>query len=102
MTKKKESSSSAAVKKSVEKKVRFEFPAPDAHEVCLAGDFNHWNVLANPMKKDRKGIWKTAVPLAPGRYEYRFVVDGHWENDPACSSCIPNDFGGTNCVSTVE
>lgn len=102
MAKKKETESSVATKKSITKKVQFEFLAPDAQEVCLAGDFNNWDVLASPMKKDKKGLWKAALPLAPGRYEYRFLVDGQWENDPVCSDCVPNEFGSMNCVRIVE
>ena len=84
------------------RKVQFEFPAPEALEVYLAGDFNNWDSNASPMKKDKKGIWKTALSLKPGRYEYRFLVDGNWENDPSCSNCIPNEFGSQNCVRIIE
>ena len=84
------------------KKVQFEFPAPDAQKVYLAGDFNNWDLRANLMKKDKKGTWKTALSLKPGRYEYRFLKDGDWENDPACAGCVPNNFGSSNCVRIVE
>ena len=84
------------------KKVQFELPAQDAQVVHLAGDFNNWDASANPMKKDKKGIWKTSLSLKPGRYEYRFLVDGSWENDPACCDCVPNEFGSQNCVRIVE
>ncbi len=102
MAKKKEVGSNVATKKTVAKKVQFEFPAPDAHEVYLAGDFNNWNVLANPMKMDKKGLWKVSLALAPGRYQYRFFADGQWENDPVCSECVPNEFGSMNSVRIVE
>jgi len=88
--------------KTLTKKVHFEFPAPEALEVYLAGDFNNWNSSANPMKKDKNGIWKTALSLKPGRYEYRFLVDENWENDPVCCDCVPNEFGSQNCVRIVE
>jgi 1,4-alpha-glucan branching enzyme len=84
------------------KKVPFELLAPGAQEVCLAGDFNHWDISANPMKKDKKGLWKTTLTLKPGRYEYRFFVDKNWENDPSCSDCVPNEFGSQNCVRIIE
>ena len=84
------------------KKVPFEFLAPDAREVFLAGDFNNWDTGANLMKKDKKGIWKAVVPLKPGKYEYRFLKDGTWENDPSCCDCVPNEFGSQNCVRIVE
>ena len=84
------------------KKVQFEFLAPEAKEIYLAGDFNNWDTNANPMKKDKKGTWETTLSLKPGRYEYRFLVDDNWENDPSCSCCVPNEFGSKNCVRIVE
>jgi hypothetical protein len=54
------------------------------------------------MKKDKKGIWKTTASLKPGRYEYRFLVDGDWKNDPCCPGRVPNEFGSQNCVRIVE
>jgi 1,4-alpha-glucan branching enzyme len=88
--------------KAITRKVSFQFQAPEAQEVYLAGDFNNWDTSTNLMKKDKKGIWKTILSLTPGRYEYRFLVDGNWENDPTCSCCVPNEFGSQNCVRIVE
>jgi 1,4-alpha-glucan branching enzyme len=84
------------------KKVAFAFPSPEAKQVSLVGEFNHWDRDANPMKKDRKGVWKATVSLEPGRYEYRFFVDGAWENDPSCPGCVVNEFGSLNCVKIVD
>ena len=85
-----------------EKRVRFEFPSPETKEVYLVGEFNHWDIHANKMKKDKNGIWKTTLSLKPGRYEYRLFADGNWENAPSCSGCVPNEFGSQNCVKIVE
>jgi 1,4-alpha-glucan branching enzyme len=101
MVTRKKTESKAGSVKSLQRKIKFEFSAPEAKEVCLAGNFNQWNTQANPMKKDTKGIWKATLSLEPGQYEYRFFVDGHWENDPACSSCVANEFGGQNCIRVV-
>ena len=98
----KRSTEDTRTKKVLTKKVQFELPAQDAQVVHLAGDFNNWDASANPMKKDKKGTWKTSLSLKPGRYEYRFLVDGNWENDPACCDCVPNEFGSQNCVRIVE
>lgn len=83
-------------------KIQFVFCAPVAQKVSLGGSFNNWDTLAHPMKNDKKGIWKVTVNLKPGRYEYRFLVDGKWENDPSCTECVLNDFGSMNCVRIVE
>lgn len=84
------------------KRAQFEFAAPEAREVYFVGDFNGWDTKANPMEKDDDGIWRAILTLKPGRYEYRFFVDGNWENDPSCSSRVPNEFGSKNCVRIVE
>jgi 1,4-alpha-glucan branching enzyme len=102
MAEKKSTRTTKTKAKILTKKVPFEFLAPEAQEVYLAGDFNHWDTCANLMKKDKKGIWKISLPLTPGRYEYRFVVDGNWENDLSCTGCVPNEFGSQNCVRIVE
>lgn len=83
------------------RKVQFEFLAPDAREVYLVGSFNDWNKSGTPMKKDENGIWGKTLSLEAGKYEYRFFVDGSWENDPSCPGCVPNEFGTQNCVRTV-
>jgi len=88
--------------KDVPKKVQFEFSAPEASEVSIAGEFNNWDTRANPLKKEKNGLWKITLPLTPGKYEYRFLTDGKWENDLSCSGCVPNRFGSQNCVRIVE
>lgn len=102
MIRKKTAEKSIKKGSAITKKVQFEFLAPQAQEVYLTGDFNQWDVDANPMKKDKKGIWRTAISLTPGRYEYRFVVDGNWENDPSATHCVPNEFCSYNCVRIVD
>ena len=84
------------------KKVALKLIAPYANKVSVAGDFNNWDVNANPMKKDWKDDWKATLNLKPGRYEYKFYVDGSWQNDPSCNSNVPNQFGSTNCVLEVK
>lgn len=63
----------------------------------VTGTFCDWQE-GYPLKREKKGLWKATLTLAPGRYEYRFVVDGEWRNDPHCTECVPNPFGTENCV----
>ncbi len=88
--------------KNLEKSVSFEYYAPFAEEVCLSGEFNQWNSMAAKMKQDQDGNWRISLKLAPGRYEYRFLVDGNWENDPKVAEYVPNAFGTWNCVFEVQ
>lgn len=79
----------------------FAFEAPAAHQVSLAADFNHWDAKALPMQKDPDGMWRVSVPLKPGRYEYRFFVDGDWQDDPFAQQKVANPLGSHNCVQIV-
>jgi len=90
-----------AAKKTGYKRATFTFMAPEAQRVQLAGDFNSWDINAHPLKKASNGLWKRTLNLSPGRYEYRFLVDGQWQNDPQCESYIPNAFGEDNSVITL-
>jgi len=83
-------------------KTEFSLSAPQAKSVFIAGNFNQWNLSSHPLKQDKNGVWKISLPLGPGRYEYRFLVDGHWQNDPDCSSFIENPFGTLNCLRIIE
>ncbi|MBI4550504.1 MAG: isoamylase early set domain-containing protein [Candidatus Omnitrophica bacterium] len=85
----------------LEKKISFKLNAPQAQAVQVAGCFNEWNPESFRLKKAADGNWKGEWKLTPGRYEYRFVVDGRWENDPKAAS-VPNNVGSTNSVLEVK
>lgn len=73
-----------------------------ATAVQLAGDFNNWSAEATPMRADMSGRWVTALPLRPGRYRYRLVVDGNWVTDPHNTYVESNQFGELNNVVEVD
>ncbi|MGA6926806.1 MAG: glycogen-binding domain-containing protein [Desulfosarcina sp.] len=75
-TTKKKSKSQPASKR---KRTTFSLDAPAAARVILAGDFNGWDARRHPMRKKADGRWEKCVMLSPGRYEYKFLVDGKWE-----------------------
>ena len=82
-------------------KVTFAFTAPDAAAVLVTGSFCDWESNSISLKKGRDGVWKAVVSLLPGRYEYRFLVDGQWRDDPAAAERAVNDFGTENCILHV-
>ncbi|HTW95474.1 MAG TPA: AAA family ATPase [Tepidisphaeraceae bacterium] len=74
----------------------------DAKTVLIAGDFNHWSPMSTPMICGaRPGEWRTALPLKPGRYRYRLIVDGVWVTDPNNTYVEANQFGELNNVIEV-
>jgi chromosome partitioning protein len=81
--------------------VIFTIEAPDAARVQLVGDFNGWVVDGNEMKPMGR-TWKKVVKLQPGRYQYRYVVDGRWLSDPLNSTVEPSPYGGDNSVLVLE
>lgn len=88
-----------------EKKIRridFVLDAPEAQLVLLVGTFNDWSLTKHPMKKDANGQWKKSVMLSPGTHEYKFVVDGHWIEDPQNERRILNSFGSANSIVHVR
>ena len=70
-----------------------------AKEVNLAGDFNDWIPAPMPIVNDE---FRISLHLAPGRHEYKFLVDGQWCNDSAAAESAPNQFGTTNSVLHVR
>ena len=82
--------------------VRFAFHKPDAKRVLVCGDFNGWSPSAPPMKRHDDGHWETTIALAPGNYQYKFLVDGEWVADPAAQKNVPNDHGSLNSVVEVR
>lgn len=65
---------------------------PKAKQVYLAGSFNDWSNTATPMRHTAKG-WEATIDLKPGKYLYKFVVDGSWELDRE-NKLVENDGSG--------
>ena len=83
--------------------------APDAKKVYVAGSFNCWDPEVTLMQRNQHGVWSVTLQLEPGRYEYRYVIDGIWRSEESCEGphgdcphCVPNDFGTRNCVFEVH
>lgn len=76
---------------------------PGAQEVYLSGDFNQWSPASLRMiRRGEEGLWEKRLTLAPGRYQYRFIVDGEWISDPEASQSVPNEWGSLNSLLEVR
>ena len=80
--------------------VVFNVEALCAERVQLVGDFNGWTMEGSEMQHDGR-FWRKVLNLEPGRYLYRFVVDGNWQSDPLNTKVEPCP-GGYNSVLVVE
>jgi len=84
-----------------EEGVLFSYYDPVAKSVQLVGDFSSWKPVKDIMVQEKANkVWKGIVPLKPGKYQYKFIVDGEWRIDPYNSDVIASDVGVNN--STVE
>ncbi len=83
--------------------VRLVVLQPDARTVEVAGDFNGWDPGRTPLEPASGGAWTVTLPLAPGRYEYMFVVNGQeCVADPLAPEQIDDGFGAQNAVLDVR
>lgn len=82
--------------------VSLRFYRPQAHEVFVAGSFNDWQPNTTPLALRPDGRWAVDLLLRPGRYEYRYVVDGQWTDDPMTPRFAANPFGDLNSVMEVQ
>ena len=96
--------------------ILFQYEAPSARQVNLAGDFpdNQWlkdglkiDVMyddgTNGDKTAGDGIWSIAKSLSAGRYEYKFVIDRNsWFTDPNGLETTDDGYGGKNSILIVK
>ena len=73
-----------------------------ARNVCVAGTFNDWKPNQAPLQRNGNGEWEIALSLKPGDYEYRFLADDQWMDDPLACRHAENPFGGVNAVLHVH
>ena len=83
--------------------VDFVYETSDAETVYLCGDFNDWHPTSLRMIGNaEEGLWEKRLTLPPGRYEYKFFVDGKWIHDPWAQPTTPNPFGTLNSIVEVK
>jgi hypothetical protein len=83
--------------------ILFVTDAPNAARVSVAGDFNNWSPDSTPMIPNGDGsCFRAMLPLAPGRYRYRYVIDGRWTRDPHNQMVEANPFGDVDSIVEVQ
>ena len=83
--------------------VRFEFEAGQDSTVFIAGTFNDWNPTSHPLEyRPHKNVFRAYLLLEEGTHEYKFVVNGVWQEDPKCPERVPDGEGEFNSVIHVQ
>jgi chromosome partitioning protein len=79
------------------REVVVEYRDASARDVRIAGDFNGWvpdrDVESELLDEGGARVWRKILHVLPGAYEYRYVVDGQWREDPANPDRVPSSLG---------
>lgn len=73
--------------------VVFSIHGPGIKEAYVAGEFNNWQADENSRMELNEGTWRKSLNLMPGRYRYRFVLDGKWIEDVQNPNRELNPYG---------
>jgi 1,4-alpha-glucan branching enzyme len=84
------------------KPAHLQFFRDGVNSVFVAGSFNDWQPRGLELQLGPAGNWEIDLCLPPGEYEYRFVVDGEWTDDPLAGRVVANAYGGVNAVLSVQ
>lgn len=73
----------------------------DAKLVTIAGSFNNWQGMYTLLNRENEE-WVVKLDLVPGKYTYKFVVDGNWVLDPDNPQKEDDGNGNTNSILIVK
>jgi len=83
------------------KEVVFRFDNTKFKRVQIAGEFNNWVPDKDVETEIQDGAVQKKLLVKPGGYEYRLIIDGVWQQDPANPEMTPNDMGEYNSLIHV-
>ncbi|MBJ7538046.1 isoamylase early set domain-containing protein [Marinomonas transparens] len=75
-----------------------------ANKIAVVGDFNNWDASANPMRKQKSGVFASTLSLeVDNSYQFRYVIDGkQWLNDDMADAYVHSPISHeTNCVISI-
>lgn len=89
------------VKSPEKKRVQLELNDKGYDEVKIKGEMNSWNSNVTTVMK-KEGKWIAEMMLNPGKYQYKYIVDGIEINDPSNQDSVSNGIGGFNSVLSIS
>ncbi|WP_184542298.1 hypothetical protein [Mucilaginibacter sp. FT3.2] len=69
--------------------------------IHIAGSFNNWDPDGFTMAHTGNE-WTISLCLKPGKYLYKYIIDGNWIADPANKLYEPNEYNSQNSVLWIE
>lgn len=83
-------------------KVTFMLYRPEASQIEVAGSFTNWERITMFRKQDDPAMWGVQYTLPPGRYTYKYVIDGEWTVDPENYLLEKDPDGQFNSVFVIS
>jgi 1,4-alpha-glucan branching enzyme len=83
-------------------KIRFIWPVRDECDIYLVGDFNQWNEKSHPLRRTETENYELELEIPPGKYRFKYLVDGVWWNDPDAEEYAPNPWGSEDSVIWID
>jgi cyclomaltodextrinase len=77
-------------------------PLEKVKKVLVTGSFNNWSKEKDQLLDKRNGVYELTLPLDPGNYIYKYIVDGKEIADPANSEKAPTGFDDFNSVLRIS
>ncbi len=68
-----------------------------ARNIYIAGSFNNWSTMQTPMIRCDSG-WFITLKLKPGKYSYKYIIDGKWSPDPYNKLSEDDSQGDLNSI----
>jgi 1,4-alpha-glucan branching enzyme len=84
-----------------ERLVDLQFYHPLARSVRVAGSFSGGQARSLPLQHLGGGAWVARLRLAPGKYQYHFLVDGERKPDPLATELVEDRRGQVSSVMAV-
>jgi cyclomaltodextrinase len=79
--------------------IRYQPPTAGEHTVGIAADFTDWKII--PLEFDN-GLHQKKFSLPTGIFQYKLIIDGVWQHDPASNQTTQDPFGGLNTVLILD
>lgn len=77
-------------------KVTFSIDAKNADSAAVIGDFNNWDPSEGALSKLKNGTFKATYDLVKDAiYEFKYLIDGAYVNDPEADFYKWNDYAGS-------
>lgn len=74
----------------------------NVNQFQIAGDFTNWVASSFPARRQGDSLF-IEIPLKPGSYQYKFIVNGDtWIADPNSADFSTDPYGGKNSILTVD